>query len=143
MSSHEILTMTHGGAGILLLALALISILIAVLIAVRPGPERGSEDLVRKANTAGLIQHFIVAVVTLTGVIAVFTGSWPLSQFWLWSSLFAMPFYSAALYFITKPARMVVEDGGSEGKVGLQVGLQVAHVLLLMVVMASMYAKPV
>ncbi len=135
--------MAHGGAGILLLALALISILIAVLIAVRPAADPANEKLVRKANTAGLIQIIVVGIVTLTGVIAMYMGSWPFSQFWLWSSLVAMIFYGAALQFITKPKRMLVAEGGSEGKVGLQVALQVAHVLLLLVVFASMIVKPV
>jgi hypothetical protein len=70
-------------------------------------------------------------------------GSWPWSQFWLWSSLRVVVFYSVALEYITKPARLAVAEGGSEGKVGLQVGLQVAHVLLLLVAFASMVVKPV
>jgi hypothetical protein len=98
---------------------------------------------VRKANSAGLIQNVVVWIVSLTGVIAVFMGSWSFSEFWLWSSLGVMAFYSAALQFITKPKRMLVAEGGSEGKVGLQVALQVAHVLLLLVVFASMIVKPV
>ena len=143
MSFDQVLNMAHGGAAILLLSLALISILIAVLIAVVPAADPANENLVRRANTAGLIQNIVVGFVTLTGVVAVFMGSWPFSQFWLWSSLVAMAFYSVALQFITKPARMAVAEGGSEGKVGLQVALQVAHVLLLMVVFASMLVKPV
>ena len=137
------LSWIHWGAGILLFLLALVSIQIAVLIAVRPGADPANERLVRRANTTSRIQHFVIAVVTLTGVMAVWMGSRPFSEFWLWSSLVAMGFYSAALQFFTKPARMAVADGGSEGKVGLQVALQVAHALLLMVILASMYAKPV
>lgn len=143
MSFDQVLNMAHGGAAILLLSLALISILIAVLIAMVPAADPANENLVRRANTAGLIQNIVVGIVTLTGVVAVFMGSWPFSQFWLWSSLVAMAFYSVALQFITKPARMAVAEGGSEGKVGLQVALQVGHVLLLMVVFASMLVKPV
>jgi hypothetical protein len=123
--------------------LALISILIAVLIAVKPAADAANEGLLRKANAAGLIQILVVGFVTLTGVVAVFMRSWPFSEFWLWSSLVTVAFYIAALQFITKPARMAVAEGGSEGKVGLQVGLQVAHVLLLLVVFASMLVKPV
>ena len=143
MSFHQVLSLTHCGAAILLLALAMISILIAVLIAVRPAADAANEALVRKANMAGLIQNIVVGLVTLTGVIAVFIGSWSFSEFWLWSSLVVMVFYSAALQFITKPARMAVAEGGSEGKVGLQIALQVAHFLLIMVVFASMMVKPV
>jgi len=143
VSFYQVLSMAHGGAAILLLSVALVSILIAVLIAVRPAADPANENLVRKANTAGLVQNIIIGIVTLTGVVAVFMGSWPFSQFWLWSSLVVVAFYSAALQFITKPARMAVAEGGSEGKVGLQVALQVAHVLLLMVVFASMMVKPV
>ena len=143
MSFYQVLSMAHDGAAILLLSLALISILIAVLIAVRPAADPANQDLVRKANVSGLIQNIVVGLVTLTGVMVAFMGSWPLSQFWLWSSLVAMAFYSVALQFITKPARMAVAEGGSEGKVGLQVALQVAHFLLLMVVFASMTVKPV
>ena len=94
-------------------------------------------------KTAGVMQNIVVGIVTLTGVIAVFMGPWSFSEFWLWSSLAVMAFYSAALQFITKPKRMVVAEGGSEGKVGLQVALQMVHVLLLLVVFASMIVKPV
>lgn len=143
MSSQELLSWTHTGAGILLFLLALASILIAVLIAVRPGADPANEKLVRRANAASRIQHLVIAVVALTGVTAASMGSRPFSEFWLWSSLVAMGFYSAALQFFTRPARMAVAEGGSEGKVGLQVALQVAHALLLMVILASMYVKPV
>lgn len=143
MSFYDVLSLAHSGAAILLLALAMVSVAIAVLIAVRPGADPANENLVRKANTAGLLQNMVVGIVTLTGVIAVFMGSGSFSQFWLWSSLVVVAFYSAALQFITRPARMAVAEGGSEGKVGMQVALQVAHVLLLIVVFASMMAKPV
>lgn len=143
MSFYQVLNVAHGSAGVLLLLLALTSVLIAVLIAVKPGVDPANEKLVRRANTAGLIQNIFVGIVTLTGLIAMYMGSWPFSEFWLWTSLVAMVFYSAALQFVTKPARMAVAEGGSEGKVGLQVALQVAHVLLVMVVLASMLVKPV
>lgn len=140
---YEILRLAHSGAGILLFSLALISIVISVLIAVKPAADPANEELVSKANTVGLIQNVFVGIVTLTGVIVVFMGPWPFSQFWLWSSLFVMAFYVVALEYMTKPARMAVAEGGSEGKVGLQVALQVAHVLLLMVAIASMVVKPI
>jgi len=143
VSFFSALSMAHTVTALLLLGLALISVSIAVLIAVRPAADAANEDLVKKANTAGLTQNIVVGIVTLTGVIAVFMGPWSFSEFWLWSSLAVMAFYSAALQFITKPKRMVVAEGGSEGKVGLQVALQMVHVLLLLVVFASMIVKPV
>ncbi|MBW2269422.1 MAG: hypothetical protein JRH16_12675 [Deltaproteobacteria bacterium] len=142
MDFYQIVNLAHAGAAILLLALALSSIALAVLIAVKPAVDSANAALVKRANTAGLIQHIVVGIVALTGVTAAFMGSWSFSQFWLWSSLVVVAFYSVALEYITKPARMAVAEGGSEGKVGLQVGLQVAHVLLLLVTFAAMLVKP-
>ena len=113
-----------------------------LVIAVRPAADAANEGLLKKANTTSLVQIIVVGIVMLTGVVAVFMGTWPFSQFWLWSSVAVMAFYGLALQFITKPARMAVAVGGSEGKVGLQVALQVAHVLLLLVVFAAMMVKP-
>ncbi|MBW2447827.1 MAG: hypothetical protein JRG83_18160 [Deltaproteobacteria bacterium] len=143
VSLDRVLSLAHWSAGILLLALAMGSVAIAVLIAVRPAADAANEALVRKANTAGLLQNVVIGIVTLTGVAAAFMGTRPFSEFWLWSSLFVMAFYSFALQFITRPARMAVAEGGSEGKVGLQVAFQMAHLLLLMVVFASMMVKPI
>jgi hypothetical protein len=134
--------MTHIGAALLLLALALGSVLIAILIAVKPAADPANEALVKKANTAGLIQIIAVGLVTITGVIAVPLGSWPLSEFWLWSSLVVVVFYCLTLQFITKPARLAVAVGGSHGKVGMQVALQIVYVLLLLVTFAAMMIKP-
>ncbi len=44
----------------------------------------------------------VAVIVTLTGVIAMFMGSWSLSQSWLWMSLLVMAFYIVALGWITK-----------------------------------------
>ncbi len=140
---YAVLSWAHSGAGILLFGMALFSVSIAVSIAVRPAEDHANEKLVNRANTIGVIQIAFVVIVTLTGLIAAFAGSYPLSQFWLWSSLVVMAFYGLAIHYITRPARMAVAEGGSEGKVGLQVALQVAHVLLLMVAMASMVVKPI
>ena len=140
---HQALSFAHSSAGVLLFLLALVSVLISVLIAVKPAADHANEELVSKANTVGRVQQVFVGIVTLTGVIAALMGPWTFSQFWLWSSLAVMAFYVVALEFVTKPARIAVADGGSEGKVGLQVGLQVAHVLLLMVAIASMVVKPI
>ncbi len=142
MTFYQVLSVAHGGSAILLLSLAVFSIGIAVSIAVKPAADQANKALVSKANTVGLIQNIVVGIVALTGLVVAFMGSWPLSHFWLWTSLGVVVFYSLALQYITKPARMAVAKGGSEGKVGLQVALQVAHVLLLMVTFASMMVKP-
>ncbi len=143
MSSYRILSMTHGAAAILLLSLATISVLIAVLIAVKPAADQAHKGLVKKANFVGLTEMIVAVIVTLTGLIAMFMGSWSLSQSWLWMSLMVMAFYIVALEWITKPARLAVAEGGSEVKAGMQVVLQMGHVLLLFVAFALMELKPI
>jgi len=143
MNFYYILSMAHSGAAILLLSLALISILISVLIAVKPAADSANEGLVRKANIVGLIEIIVAGIVTLTGIISVFMSAWPWSQLWLWISLVIMVFYMVALETITKPARLAVAEDGSAVKVGLQVGLQIGHVLLLLVAFALMRFKPI
>jgi hypothetical protein len=143
MSFYRILSMAHAGAAILLLSLATISVLIAVLIAVKPAADQAHKGLVKKANFVGLIEIIVAVIVTLTGLIAMFMGSWSLSQSWLWMSLMVMVFYIVALEWITKPARLTVAEGGSQVKSGLQVVLQMGHVLLLFVAFALMELKPI
>jgi hypothetical protein len=143
MSFYRILSMAHAGAAILLLSLATISVLIAVLIAVKPAADQAHKGLVKKANFVGLIEMIVAIIVTLTGVIAMFMGSWSLSQSWLWMSLMVMAFYIVALGWITRPARLAVAEGGSQVKSGLQVVLQMGHVLLLFVAFALMELKPI
>jgi hypothetical protein len=143
MSLDPILSQAHSGAGILLLSLAIISVLIAVLIAVKPAIDPANKTLVKTANFVGLIEIIVALTVTLTGLIAMFMGSLPLSQLWLWLSLVVMAFYIPALIWVTKPARMAVAKGGSEIKSGMQVVLQMGHVLLLFVAFTLMVLKPV
>jgi len=135
--------MIHGGASLLLFSLAIISVLISVLIAVKPAADSANNGLVKKANTVGLIEFIVAVIVTLTGLIAVYMGPWQLSQSWLWMSLMIMVFYCIALLFVTKPARLAVAEGGSAIKAGLQVILQIGHVLLLIVAFSLMLLKPV
>jgi len=142
MSSYEILSRVHGGTSILLFSLAIISVLISVLIAVKPAADQANAGLLKKANAIGLIENIVAVILTITGLIAVFMGSWRLSELWLWMSLMIMVFYSLALIFITKPARLAVPIGGSAVKTGLQVILQIGHVLLLFVAFALMVLKP-
>lgn len=143
MSFYRILSMAHGAAAILLLSLATISVLIAVMIAVKPAADQAHKGLVKKANFVGLTEMIVAVIVTLTGLIAMFMGSWSLSQSWLWMSLMIMAFYIVALEWITKPARLAVAEGGSQVKSGLQVVLQMGHVLLLFVAYALMELKPI
>jgi len=134
--------MVHSGAAILLFSLAIISVLIAVLIAVKPAVDPANARLVKKANIVEMIEIIVAVVVAMTGMIAVVTGAWPWSQLWVWLSLVIMVFFIAALIFITRPARMSVAIGGSEVKTGMQVILQMGHVLLLFVTFALMFLKP-
>ena len=142
MSFYRILSLSHAAAAILLLALAIISVSIAVLMAVKPAADQAHEGLVKRANFVGLIEITVAVIVTLTGAIAVFMGSWSFSQSWLWMSLMIMVFYIVALERITKPARLAVAEGGSEVKSGMQVVLQMGHILLLFVAFALMELKP-
>jgi hypothetical protein len=139
---YSVLGMVHWVAALLLFSLAIISVLMAVLIAVKPAADPANARLVKKANFVGLIELVVVGLVTLTGAIAVFMSSLSWSQSWLWMSLMIMVFYSAALIFVTKPARMSVSKGGSEIKTGMQVILQMGHVLFLFVAFALMLLKP-
>jgi hypothetical protein len=143
MNFYHALNIAHGGAAILLLSLAIISVLIAVLIAVKPAIDHANQGLVKKANFVALIEIIVAIVVTLTGMIAMLTGAWPLSQLWLWMSLMIIVFYIVALEWITKPARLAVSEGGSEVKSGMQVTLQMAHVLLLFAAFALMALRPI
>jgi hypothetical protein len=137
------LSSVHGGMAILLFSLAIISVVIAVLIAVKPAADPANKRLLKKANTLTLIEFIVAGIVTISGVIAVFTGSSEWSQQWIWLSMTIMVFYTLALVLITKPARLDVAVGGSAVKTGLQVTLQMGHVLLLFVAFALMFLKPI
>ena len=142
MDLYTILTMVHIGAAILLLSLSTISTSISVLIAVKPAVDHANMGLLGKANTVGRLENIVAGLVLLTGLIAVFTGSWKFSEPWVWGSLMLIVFYSLALTFITKPARQAVAKGGSEVKTGLQVVLEVGHMLLLLVAFSMMLFRP-
>ena len=137
------LNIVHISVAILLFSLAILSVLTAVLIAVKPSTDPANERLVKKANTIGLIENIVAGIVTLTGLLAMFIGPWPFSQLWLWMSLLIMAFYSVTLVYITKPRRMAVAEGGSEIKTGMQVLLHVGYLLLIMVTFALMLLKPI
>jgi hypothetical protein len=143
MSCYLTLSAIHSGMGILLFSLAIVSVVISVLIAVKPAADQAHAGLMKKANVVGLIEFVVAGILALTGVIAVFMGTWEWSELWLWMGLMIMVFYCTALVFVTKPARMAVPKGGSAVKTGLQVVLQMGHVLLLFVAFALMVLKPV
>jgi len=143
MSIDPTLSQFHSGAAILLLSLAMISVVISVLIAVKPAADPANIALVKKANFVGMIELIVAVFVALSGLIAMVMGSLPLSQLWLWLSLMVMVFYIAALVWVTKPARLVVAEGGSAVKSGMQVILQIGHVLLVFVAFTLMVIKPI
>ena len=142
MDFYQILITTHIGVGILLFSVALVSVAIAVVSAVDPA-DKTNVVLVERANTVGFIENIIACMVTLTGLGAMFLGSFSLSELWLWMSLSIMVFYSLMLVLITKPARLRVARGGSAVKTGMQVLFHVAHILLIIVSFAFMLLKPV
>jgi hypothetical protein len=142
VNSYPTLSTVHGAGGLLLLALAIISVVFAVLIAVKPAADPANKGLVTKANFVSLIEIIVAGVVTLTGAVAVLQGAWAWSELWLWLSLMIMAFYVGALVWVTKPARMAVATGGSQVKSGMQVVLQMGHVLLLFGAFALMELKP-
>jgi hypothetical protein len=133
----------HGSAGYLLLALAITSVVIAVMIAVKPATDPINIKLVKRANFVTGIEIITALVVTTSGVVAAINGAWSLTELWLWLSLVVMAFYLVALGWITKPARMNVASGGSQVKSGMQVVLQMGHVLLLFGAFAMMALQPV
>ncbi|MAF82873.1 MAG: hypothetical protein CL797_02065 [Chromatiales bacterium] len=143
MDFDSALVLAHSSAGLSLLALAITSVVIAVLIAVKPAVDPANIVLVKTANVVSLFEVLVALTVTLTGLIAMYIGSLPVSQLWLWLSLVVMAFYIVALIWVTKPARMSVAEGGSEVKSGMQVVLQVGHVLLLLPAYALMILKPI
>lgn len=143
MSFYQIVTMSHTGTAILLLTLALISVLLAVMIAVKPAADSANAKLLSRANSVGLIETIAAGFVTLTGIIAMFMADWPLSELWLWLSLLIMIFYMTMLKRVTKPKRQIVSVGGSEIKSGMQVVLHIGHFLLLLVTYSMMLLKPV
>lgn len=143
MNFDRIFSLTHGGAGILLFSLAIVSVIFAVLIAVKPAADPANSRLLNRANFVTSIEIIVAVVLTLTGLISMAIGAWSLSQLWLWLSLMIMAFYIVALVWVTKPARQAVAEGGSEIKSGMQVVLQMGHVLLLFTSFALMVLKPI
>jgi len=142
MDLYQVISTAHGWSAVLLFTLAIVSVSISVLIAVKPAADPANSALLRKANVVSLTESSVAGILTLTGVAAMIMGSWKLSELWLWLSLIIMVFYSVALVRITKRARLKVADGGSEIKSGMQVVLQMGHILLLFVAFAMMWLKP-
>jgi hypothetical protein len=142
MDLYSILIMVHSGSAIFLLTLSTISVSIAVLIAVKPAVDHANKELVKKANVVGLLENIFAGIVTLTGLIVMFMGSWEFLDLWMWMSLAIIVFYSVALVVITKPARLRVAEDSSEVKTGLQVVLEIGHLMLLMIAFSLMMFRP-
>lgn len=136
------LMLVHISAVILLFLLALISIFISVYTAAKPDVDQTNKWLLNIANTIWLIENIVAGIVTLTGLIAMYVGSWSLSQPWLWLSLLIMVFYSLTLFYITKPVRLAPAEGGSAFKVGMQVLLRFIYLLLIAFTSVLMLFKP-
>ncbi len=135
MDLTVLIAKAHGGMGMLLLLLAITSLGMAVksIISSR------SEGFLKVANITGLLETIIAGIVTLTGIVAIFTSPWPISQLWIWIGLIIMVVYSIFLKRLTKPARLAVADGGSASK---WAGLQIVHIVLVVVAFALMRLKP-
>ena len=142
MSFYEALIRAHIVSGMLLFALALTSVSLAVMIAVKPAEDPANLKLLTRANFVGWIEISTAGIASLTGIIAMFLGSWPLTEMWLWLSLVIMLFYMSALKRVTKPSRQVVAVGGSQIKSGMQVVMHVCHMLLIIVAWSLMLLKP-
>ena len=142
MSFPITLSTVHAGSAIFLLFLAHISVGLAVWIAVKAAADPANLKIVNMANKVGFVENAVAGVLTLSGLIIAIQGPWSLSEMWLWMSLVIMVFYMVALVRVTKPARMVVAESGSEIKSGMQCILQIGHVLLLIVAFMLMLVKP-
>lgn len=135
MNLTVIVAKAHGGMGMLLLLLAAVSLAMAVK-AIISAPNSGS---MKTANITGLLETITAGVVTLTGIIAIFTSTWSLSQLWIWVGLVIMVAYSIFLKRFTKPARLATAEGGSASR---WAGLQAVHVVLVIVAYLLMKLKP-
>lgn len=136
------MSIVHSGLAYLLFTLALCSVALAVLIAVKPAEDPANSALLRKANLVTGGEILVVLLVAITGLVSAIGNGTPLTEFWIWLSMLVVAFYGAMLLFVTRPARQVVAVGGSHVKVGLQVALQMGHVLLLLVTLMLMLLKP-
>ena len=79
----------------------------------------------------------------MSGVNEMVMGEWKVYKIWLWLRVVIMVFYIVALTWVTRPARMAVATGGSQVKSGMQVVLQMAHVLWLFGAFALMELRPI
>ncbi len=135
MDLTVLIAKAHGGMGMLLLLLAITSLGMAVK-AIISAPNEGNMKI---ANITGLLETITAGIVTLTGIIAIFTSPWPQSQLWIWIGLVIMVAYSIFLKRLTKPARLATAEGSSASK---WAGLQVVHVVLVITAFALMRLKP-
>lgn len=143
MDLYNVVGMAHAGMGVLLFTLALFSISVAVISAVRPATDQANEKFVRWGNKLGTIECVIAIMIGLSGLVILnMDDAFSIDQLWIWMSLVIVTFYCLMLIYITKPARETVSSGGSAIKTGMQVLLQTAHVLLIIVAFSFMLLKP-
>ena len=142
MSLHPILSMTHVSAGMLLALLAVLSVVLSAWIVVKTFTGHAEEAPMEQAKLVARFEHVIVGFVVLSGVIAIFTGSWSFSEQWLWMSLIIMAIYSGAMIFLTNPSNLVIVEGETAVRMGMQLIFRFLHILLLMIIFAYMFLKP-
>lgn len=105
MEHYLILAKAHGGFAMLLFALAFVSLLLAAL-------STATKKVPGFANIAGLVETIVAGVVTLSGLVVMFVGPYPLSQIWLWLGLVIAVIYSVVLKRVVKPARLESQQSG-------------------------------
>ena len=136
MPIETIIAKAHSGMAMLLLPLAIISLAFAIRAM---ACSNAKECCMKTANITGLLETITAGLVTITGIAAIFTTAFPLSQMWIWAGLVIMVIYSVFLKRLTKPARLAISEGGSAAT---WTGLQTVHVLLVLIAFALMKLKP-
>ena len=134
MNISLIFAKAHGGMAMLLMVCALLSLVLA-LKTVFTANNRSAKI----SHISGLVETIMAGIVTLTGVVCLFTGPWPLTQLWMWIGLVIMVAYSIMMARVTKPARLAADDATAAKKWAM---MQVLQLILLIVGFALMKLKP-
>ncbi len=133
-SIYHILMKAHSGLAMLLALLAVASVVCAVLTVVA-----GTKDgLLKAANGVGLGETIAAGLVTLSGLVIMVFGPWPMSSGWMWIGLLLMVVYSILLKRLTKPARL---DVGEDGSAIRWAGLTILHLGIVVIVFYLMKHK--
>ena len=131
MNISLIVAKAHGGFALLLFLLAITSLAMA-LKAAAAGSHQSFEKM---AHITGLLETIFAGLVTLSGLIALYTTAWPLNQIWIWVGLFMAIAYSILLKRATKPARL-------EGNTLQWAMMQSIQVILVISAYTLMRLKP-